>query len=199
VSFVFDKMVPAASARCHGPYASVDEAAIRDPAGPRALAATAGGVTEYGFVIVRDSTQTSGGYYVTPPVRASERSYVGTSYISLDDYKASWGKASCGAEDMQANTIQLVATVHTHPVYQLNDNFSPSDFTQAIDLKGKGPNVFEKIVMIYAGDHKARTFAPTVKDTPFSQAQIVYLGYYPKNNQQWNDYVKRTQIITTYP
>jgi len=200
---------------CHGPYASVDAAVMMDSYGPQALQGTVGeakhGIsTEYGFVIVRDSSQHSGGYYATPPVRSSERSLLGTSLVSIADYQKSLSEASCGTIQLSSNAS---ATVHTHPTLpSSNQNFTASDFTQAIQLLNLFPQDFEKIVMIYAGDRMVRTFVPAKKDPnpAFTSAQILFLNSDPSDSvasltgaekvkQQWERYVARTQLLTTYP
>jgi hypothetical protein len=53
------------------------------------------------------------------------------------------------------------------------------------------------MVMIYAGDHKVRTFAPTVNDPQWTALELKALNYLPLSGQ-WLKYVDRTQIIGTY-
>jgi hypothetical protein len=144
---------------------------------------------------MRDPSQKSGGYYTTPPVCGTQTNWLGTSIITVDDYEDSLTKASCGTKYL--NNFVWSATVHTHPAIWLssaNQNFTSSDFTQGILIKMKPGHVFEKIVMIYAGDHKVRAFAPTVNDPIFSDFENLV----QTTNDQWKRYVDRTQIIGTY-
>jgi hypothetical protein len=198
---------PAGPPGCHGPYTSIEDAMMEDTHPSDALDRTVGGTTEYGYVIVLDPK--GGGYYTTPPVKGS------ASTMSIDDYKSSW--SSCQPYYDWA----LVATVHTHPLNPLNENFTPADFTQAVyakinkstgesfsdlltyyinDLSAQcvpqqGYSVFEKIVMIYVGDRRYRTFEPKAGDcTVPSALRFVQNNGYALNDGQWKTYRDRTVI-----
>ena len=191
----------------------------KDSNGVDALNLTGGGDTEYGYIIERDPNflsqpAGSGGYYTTPPVKGS------ASTMDIDDYVASYNLCP------QFSSYQFVATVHTHPViysllkdyfnFNMNQNFSPSDFTQSVQAKinmqrtwwdsvtdffgdecvpAQGFSRFEKIVMIYVGDRRVRTFEPGTGDCTFSTLGKFFLNKEPYGNDKWGGYVARTCIV----
>lgn len=204
---------------CHGPYQSIEDALAKDSNGVDALNLTGNGDTEYGYIIERDPNFLSrptggGGYYTTPPVKGS------ASTMDIDDYASSYDLCP------QFSSFQFVATVHTHPIiysllkeylnFNMNQNFSPSDFTQSVQAKinksrtwwdsvtdffgdecvpAQGLSRFEKIVMIYVGDRKVRTFEPGVGDCTFSSVGKFFLNKEPYGNAKWGNYVTRTCIV----
>ena len=209
----------AAPKGCHGPYLSIEDAMTKDSNGVDALNLTGDGDTEYGYIIERDPSFLSkptgaGGYYTTPPVKGS------ASTMDIDDYVSSYDLCP------QFSSYQFVATVHTHPViysllkeylnFNMNQNFSPSDFTQSVQAKinktrtwwdsvtdffgdecvpAQGASKFEKIVMIYVGDRRVRTFEPGEGDCTFSTLGKFFLNKEPYGNDKWGGYVTRTCIV----
>jgi hypothetical protein len=204
----------------HGPYVSVEDAMQLDPAGGIAWALTAG--AEYGFYIVRDQTQKSGGYYTTPPVQSSQPpGTLTTPRVTVDDYNKSLAKAFIGSCANPKN-FQIAATVHTHPqpfpgetLLGFIDNFSEPDFNQAIKAQkipvppaGTFPvckaqpspprSPFEKIVMINEHDGVVRTFTAQTDDSAIPDDQISSFSLIVRFNSLWNCYAKRVTVIGHY-
>jgi hypothetical protein len=71
---------------CHGPYASIEDAMMKDSNRTDALKAMGTGDTEYGYIIERDLSKKIGGYYTTPPVKGS------ATTMSVEDYGLSEDK-----------------------------------------------------------------------------------------------------------
>jgi hypothetical protein len=197
----------------HGPYATAEEAMKRDKAPVIALLLTGTGKSEFGFMILRDLRQSSGGYYTTPPVRSSQDPQtVGRPVILWSDYIASWRDAISSACENENNFL-IVASVHTHPqclvelswdVCFRSDGFSATDFNHAIEpnppAELQGRLRFEKIFMIHANDRKVRRFVPEAGDKPISPFWVWMsdsLGN-PWSSSAWRDYNERTKAILQY-
>ena len=187
-----------------GPYPSIDTLMQCDGVGPHALLVTGSGTAEYGFVILRDRRQPTGGYYATSPVRSSQPANPSCEerpMVLPEDFWASW-KGAIEAAHVHGDDYVLAATVHTHPSCPMASNsFTATDFNQAIGLKNAPPPVqLEKIVMINANDRKVRTFEPRPDDRPFKPFGVeVSDRFLPYLNFGWDQYALRVKIIATYP
>ncbi len=191
-----------------GPYPSIDTLMQCDDVGRNALTLTGTDTAEYGFLIVRDRRQPTGGYYATPPVRSSQPANPSCSerpMVRPEDFWTSWSEAIDLAH-AASNDYVWAATVHTHPQCPMASNsFTATDFNQAIGLKNLPPGStlpvqLEKIVMINAHDGKVRTFEPRPDDQPFTPFGIeVSDRFLPYLNLGWDQYAQRVKIIATYP
>ena len=191
----------------HGPYASIDQLMRCDSVGPSALQLTGSDTAEYGFVILRDHRQASGGYYATPPTRSSQAanpSCMQRPMVQPQDFTASW-KSWIDAAHADSNEYPVAATVHTHPQCLMASNsFSATDFDQAVALKhapatSSPPVQVEEIVMINANDRKVRTFAPRDDDEPFTAFGLETSDrFLPYLDPTWDKDALRVQILTTY-
>jgi hypothetical protein len=213
---------PDSASGLHGPYASVDYAMAHDQAGGIAWASTAS--AEYGFVIVRDRRERSGGYYTTPPVVSSQPAgALTTPRVTREDYENSLAKAFIGSCENKAN-FYIAATVHTHPLpipgeqlLGFIDNFSEPDFNQAISAtkvpvpgagtspvcktldtaaatKSAARNEFEKIVMINENDDKVRTFTAQTGDRVIPDDQISSFSLIVRFNKLWQCYSDPSRV-----
>jgi hypothetical protein len=210
----------------HGPYSSVEDAMGHDEAGGIAWANTA--TAEWGYVIVRDGGQKSGGYYTTPPLHSSSDSGVGiTPRFTWDNYESSFAKAFVGMCANKAN-FYIAATVHTHPLpipgeqlLGFINNFSEPDFNQAIQktnvagppaslfceadtssqtapTSSAAPSGFEKIVMINENDGNVRTFTAQAGDSVIPNDQISSISLFVRFNHLWRCYANRVKVIGQY-
>jgi hypothetical protein len=156
----------------HGPYASVDEAALNDRASKIALGRTGTAslmgehAPEHGFVIVTDLRR-AGAYYTTPPRVSTAATKGAAPQFGIPDYKASMYSAfTSSCENIE--DFDLAATVHTHPEFlggAAPDGFSSSDFQQAIQFRAE-LRTFERIVLLNKGDGQTYVFIPCPGDEP---------------------------------
>jgi hypothetical protein len=206
----------------HGPYTSVEDAMNRDAAGGLAFQWTDS--AEYGYLIVRDRTQKSGGYYTTPPALSSQLPgpFI-TPRVTQEDYERSLANAFAGS-CANAENFYIAATVHTHPPPVLGeqllafiDNFSEPDFNQAIRAtkvpvpsagtapvcktltsaaaaSSAAPSAFEKIVMIDKNDGKVRTFTAQSGDRVIPDDQISSISLIVRFNQLWQCYSNPNRV-----
>ena len=187
----------------HGPYASVDEAVLQDYASRHAYHETRKNPNEveYGFLIVRDVRQPTGGYYTTPPAAAAPKTKTTERpRFTMDDYNASYDAAFSTCDYVRY--FNAVATVHTHPnAFYLSDSFSADDFNQAIQFKKKYP-FWEKIVMINAYDGQIRTFTPRASDTEIGtllrSPYMFLVGMLPYVDVNWSLYAFRVEVIAEF-
>jgi len=212
----------------HGPYGSLIDLIKQDSAGLIALQRTglssqSTGLSEWGFVIVRDQRQSTGGYYAAPPVASSQPfSFLNPPLIAPQDYQKSLDMAFKNSCENESNFLPkpptVTATVHTHPLLSglVAHNFSAPDFRGAIIQKLLHPE-FEGIFMIDWLDRKARMFIPTAADCPgataatvgdpkanldyclFSQDDLELAKKDPTDVPLWNKYVKRVEEVCTFP
>jgi hypothetical protein len=196
------------SSALRGPYASIDQLMRCDGVGPYALQLTGSGTAEYGFVILHDRRQPSGGYYATPPTRSSQPANPGCLQrptVQPQDFTASW-MSWVNAAHVDSNDYPVAATVHTHPQCPMPSNsFTAADFDQAIALKhvpptSSPPVQVEEIVMINANDRKVRTFSPRDADERFTAFGLETSDrFLPYVDPAWDEDALRVQIIATYP
>ena len=194
---------------CHGPYASIEAELQLDSFGLEAVNATKEDI-EHGYVILRDPSYSSGGYYATPPVESRTMDHG----VSVMDFKNDYGRSVDKCPEH--SDFPVVATVHTHPqsVIKLNWYFTSYDcqckaFRPNITSKttdgeclpkvvAKEVTSFEEIVMIYAGDREVRTFTPKLGDCAFKNEEMNQVGgvnTIPQVSSLWRGYKQRTCIL----
>ena len=147
----------------HGPYPSVDEAALNDHASTIARHMTGAGGPEHGFTILRRKSKPE--YYVTPSLASSSGSAGGAAqpqFLSTD-YRVSVERAfetSCE----NADEFTIAAIVHTHPnKWPAPSMFTTDDYHQAIQLEGythRCPNGADDVTQWFCAN--ARGFELTV-------------------------------------